>query len=746
MGIGNKIRGSINIIFLKGMQGKACAPAPTTRTGSAEVKKAGLTCQSQPRYAEPSGFATSQWPAISLQYGPAAAQTTYDEGNVGAVRQVVSTYGAEGETLSASGSTEPVRYAYDALYRLKTLTDGGGHTTSYFYNPAGDTAQVVYPGASSTPPAAPLAAGSYDTTTYPSYDADGNLLSRVDGNNVTTSYTYNTPESLLSDITYPAGSIGSVHLSYDPYGRRAGMTDGTGSQTYTYDDDSILASKTVTYTGLPGKTINYSYYPNGSRQGMSITGDANSFSYSYDAVGRLAGLTAPSTDSATWTYLDNGWLQSQSLTSAVAITTKANYSYNACGLLTNSNFGYGGTSFLYQYTNMTYDGAENRTSSGMILSGSTSSAQTTYVYDNKNQLLQEQSQRGMGYVNNFAYDGSNNGSGNATTFRGGAQAFNQDNQLLGADIGYDGAGNPTLYKGNALSFDPENRLTAYGSALTVAYNDDGLRAWKQNSTSRTYFLYDGHQPILTMTATGTTIKENLFGPNGLVGSGSPAGFSSYGFDPQGNTARMIRPNGSQSNGGTFDAFGKNLSTTGSPGEYVGFGAQWGGYTDSETGLVLFTHRFYDPATGRFLTRDPMGYGGGINLYGYCGNDPINEDDPDGTAPVTMPTAPWDPITPTEPFPVPKPPPGAWPILGPVGIGIFLLLCAKPLGQTRCFFSHEVKQFGKTYCVYECHDYDTGQTWQRIVPKGWGKCGKLLTSDPKPNGPRPPMPGPIPPER
>ena len=42
---------------------------------------------------------------------------------------------------------------------------------------------------------------------------------------------------------------------------------------------------------------------------------------------------------------------------------------------------------------------------------------------------------------------------------------------------------------------------------------------------------------------------------------------------------------------------------------VGFGGQYGYYTDRETGLVLMGHRYYDPGTGRFLTRDPMGYGG-----------------------------------------------------------------------------------------------------------------------------------------
>ena len=60
-----------------------------------------------------------------------------------------------------------------------------------------------------------------------------------------------------------------------------------------------------------------------------------------------------------------------------------------------------------------------------------------------------------------------------------------------------------------------------------------------------------------------------------------------------------------------------------------YGAQWGYYTDGETSLILCGHRYYDPARGRWLNRDPIGYAGGVDLYGYCGNGPVGGMDPSG---------------------------------------------------------------------------------------------------------------------
>ncbi len=119
----------------------------------------------------------------------------------------------------------------------------------------------------------------------------------------------------------------------------------------------------------------------------------------------------------------------------------------------------------------------------------------------------------------------------------------------------------------------------------------------------------------------------MFGANGLVSRSTPSGGTTfYAFDERGNVAQRTDRYGSVTSTDLYDGFGKPRSGAA---DVFGFGGQAGYYTDTETGLILCTHRHYDPQQGRFLTRDPMGYGGGINLYSYVQNNPANAWDPLG---------------------------------------------------------------------------------------------------------------------
>ena len=197
----------------------------------------------------------------------------------------------------------------------------------------------------------------------------------------------------------------------------------------------------------------------------------------------------------------------------------------------------------------------------------------------------------------------------------------------------------------SLHLGSEDCLTTISSpAFSAAYDGDGLRAKKTAAGVTTYFVYDGSTPIAEETFNGTSATFTAL--NAVTADGWRArkqGGIVYQFvyDPQGSVQQR-HTDGSYTGGyaaydrSTFEGYGAlrqaNKGSTGSGvGQHdpAGFGGQFGYYTDTETGLLCLTHRYYDPGAGKFINRDPIGYAGGANLYGFCEGNPVNWSDPSG---------------------------------------------------------------------------------------------------------------------
>ena len=85
----------------------------------------------------------------------------------------------------------------------------------------------------------------------------------------------------------------------------------------------------------------------------------------------------------------------------------------------------------------------------------------------------------------------------------------------------------------------------------------------------------------------------------------------------------------------YDSFG-NITDDTNPSFEIPFGFA-GGLQDRDTGLVRFGFRDYDPDVGRWTAKDPIGFWGGyVDLYGYCLNDPVNSIDPSGLGKIDLP--------------------------------------------------------------------------------------------------------------
>lgn len=545
---------------------------------------------------------TYLWPG-----GPSSGAQLYDESR-SLVRSTSLSYGPAGELLSTTGDTEPVTHVYDAAYRPTSTSDGNGHATTYTYNTAGYVATITAPG------------GGVDQFT--SYDSAGNLLSKTDARGVVTNYVYSGTGGTLSATQFPGSTSLNESYSYDSYGRMTSITDGTGTASATFDDMDHVLTTSRTYSGVPTQTVTYAYYPNGSRQ--TLTCPAGTWSYSYDGVGRYTSLNSPA-GTSTASYADNGWQTGRVLPNGAT----SGYSYNAAGQITDClNQTSGGTT-LSHFNSFAYDGNLNVTGVTASVPAWTSfSGATTYQYDSKDQLIQESTARFGSFTNGYAYDSA----GNPTTIRGSTVTYNSNNQLTVSGFAYDSNGNPTTYNGATCTYDPRNHLTAGGSLMTAGYRSDGLRAWLNESSTTTYYFYDGGTPIYETNGSGTITAINVFAPDGLVARKQGGTWGQYVFDAQGHVTHRLDATGSTLSISAYNANGQETSST-SHSDPFGFNARSGYLTDQVTGLILCGQRYYDPAYARFINRDPIGFSGGINAYGYAGNNPVNALDPSGLEPL-----------------------------------------------------------------------------------------------------------------
>ncbi len=104
----------------------------------------------------------------------------------------------------------------------------------------------------------------------------------------------------------------------------------------------------------------------------------------------------------------------------------------------------------------------------------------------------------------------------------------------------------------------------------------------------------------------------------------------YAFGPQGNAVQHLNGAGNVIGAAMYDSYGSATSTNWA-GNPFGYGARFGYYTDPESGLCLLTYRYYSPAHGSFLTRDPSG--AEPYLYAYAKQNPVTGHDPGGLADI-----------------------------------------------------------------------------------------------------------------
>jgi len=223
-------------------------------------------------------------------------------------------------------------------------------------------------------------------------------------------------------------------------------------------------------------------------------------------------------------------------------------------------------------------------------------------------------------------------------------------------LGYDFDGNLTDDGRWHYTYDAENRLTSMETTAAgvprqlISFTYDYLNrriskkvqgGWNGSTYTSTdlwlRFLYNGWNLIAEINHyAGDTVLRNYFWGLDLSGTGQGAGGvgalvmiqdsgNSYlpVYDGTGNVHGLLKASdGTLAACYEYDAFGKVLRESGAYAATNPFQFSTK-YTDIETGLVYYGQRYFSPSLGRFINRDPIAESGGLNLYGFCGNNGVN---------------------------------------------------------------------------------------------------------------------------
>jgi RHS repeat-associated protein len=259
---------------------------------------------------------------------------------------------------------------------------------------------------------------------------------------------------------------------------------------------------------------------------------------------------------------------------------------------------------------------------------------------------------GESWLSYPAYDGNRLKTADSLTLPAtnnySANSLNQYTAVGAINPAYDTDGNATAYPlpanpgaNSTLTWDAENRLTAAtvnGVTTTYKYDAQSRRIATTIAGASTLTIYDGWNPIAqygsadlqsaSLTKTylwGMDLSGTLQGAGGVGGLLSVTGVNGTHhptFDGNGNISEYLDPTGTLAAHYEYDPFGTTTVATGP--KAAAFTHRFSTKPlDPETGLYYYGYRFYDPKTGRWPSRDPIGELGGNNLYGFGINSPLN---------------------------------------------------------------------------------------------------------------------------
>ena len=535
-----------------------------------------------------------------------------------------SAYDAVGNRIATTDANGNItRYEYDGLNRLVTVTEALSGTFVYTYDAAGNKTSM-------TDANGHLNTYAYDAVdrlvevtdplghrTRYTYDAVGNRTSTLDPNGNTTTFSYD-PLNRLVRVSYPDGA---VDYAYDGVGNRTAMTDTVGGGTYAYDSLNRLTS----VLDPSGRRFTYGYDAVGNR--ISITyPDGKQATYAYDAADRLSAIIDWSGRVYTYSYDAVGNLTQLALPNATVST----YSYDGTNRLVElvNTSPVSGTLSSFQYE---LDHVGNR----LVMTDTAGT--TSYAYDCLHRLTDVVYPDGE--IVSYTYDHVGNRTAMTSTVSGVVTyTYDAGDRLLaagGTAFTWDDNGNMLSQGPTSFAYDASNRLTQVVSGTTTVeytYDGDGNRVRATTDGAAVDYLYaifSGLPQVLIESLAGNDTTYT-FGLARLTMTAPDGTRSFYHSDGLGSMAGLSDDLGQSVASYAYDAFGAIRSQTGGRTNTFTFAGE---QIDPTSGLLYLRARWYDPALGRFLTRDPVaGYDvspATLNRYVYVRSNPVALADPSG---------------------------------------------------------------------------------------------------------------------
>ena len=529
------------------------------------------------------------------------------------------------------------RYTYDADNRLTNTLNALSRQTVSEYDDAGRLVRSV---------------DARQQHVDREYDAQGNLTLVRDERGMAVRFAYDENNRLI----YTQDELSRrVNYTRDDLGRVAELQNGRGAKVqYRYDADGRLTA--TDYAGV--RAVTNAYDPVGNI--TNTTSVAGALKYTYDARNLVTRIRYPDGLEAGFAWDASGNVASVSYPGGLTVA----YTYddfnrvslpgsfrNAANLEIRS----GGEkpnrvtymSWGTNWVQFDYDAAA-RLKRVTRCNGTV----TDYSYDANSRPLSIIHRQGLTSFQGFTlgYDALGNvitetatpawqPSVATSTLNLPVDAANQLATRGLEAVTYDADGNQSTISGNqyAAVWDAENRptrVTWSGGTNDLVYDGNGIRYQKATGGQTNVFHYDKAGRLLFETdPSGVVQTYYLYARNTLVAMSQPAaGHYFYHFNQVGHAVALTDRQGNVTTHYAYEPYGM-VTASGipvrNPFTYV---AAAGVYDDGD-GIFYMKNRYYDARAGRFLSKDPLGIEGGLNLFAYAKGNPATYVDPSGQNPA-----------------------------------------------------------------------------------------------------------------